>query len=339
MAAQAGGASRPATDQQSFAEANNLSPDALGALAIMSPKSPGLSTPPPKPAIPMSEDEIKNIANIHYAHSEAQGGMMNGEASEGLFSTLEGPAPKTPTEIIAAKDDPVRQFISQYNDARGQPLSLSDAEILYRQLGEKTNEVGLKPNGSMNAKGYALTNAQDTLMDYLKNNVKSTDLMGGQSGLQAWLNGQQSWSQAMKAADLQRIQAGAQMSQNPSTSYSNQIKNLLLNKKRIANYSDDEISALESAQKTGKGESALKVIGNRLIPMVAAGIGEVSGGPLTAAVLGGGAQLMSTGARSLAETIKAQKFSQVLKTVGSNVPPVTSEANEAFLKSLQKERQ
>lgn len=367
LLSQAGG-EIPAQTESSDRPIGAISSDAINALTLGSPVSPAshavafgqklangienigqvasdtlpnafvdeyTRTQQPEATAPMSSDDIKNIASTHFAHADELGATIPAEKTSQLFSQIAGPAPTTPAQVVLNKRSPVTQFLSDFETANNGPLTLSDAEGMYRDLGDRIDSVGLKDNGNYNSAGLALSNAQNQIRGFLKNSITSGDVGGGATGYEAWSAGQKAWQQAMKAQDLERIQARAQLSTNPTTAYQTGVRNLLLNNKKINLYSPDEVDALQASMKTGIGQDALNVFGSKLLPLGASMVGEAGGGPLGAAISGGIAHIGSTMSRNAASNMKAKQFAQALGQVSSNVPPVSENAAQAYARLLR----
>ena len=266
---------------------------------------------------------IKNVANVLYKRADDLGGAYGPNFIGKVFDDMTGPAPKTPTEIASAQNDPVRNIISKYEAARGQPFTLSDGQILDEKIGDEI-EKNTDPISGPNSDAVALKQAQSKLRDALVN-PDTKDITGTAEGAQALASARQAWSQAMKANDIQRIMTRAKYSQNPATVLQTGARNLLVSggEDNPRGWNDDETSALRDMANTGAGTNVLRMLGSRLVPYMGTAIGESVGGLPGAAI---GTAVGHTGAaiaRKGASAIQTGKAQNVVNILGKNYPKLS----------------
>ncbi|HEY4360343.1 MAG TPA: hypothetical protein VGN17_05220 [Bryobacteraceae bacterium] len=232
-----------------------------------------------------------------------------------VLDEIAGPTPKTPTEIIAAKSDPVKQFAAEFAGIRDQPFTLKDAQILDERLSSLADaEYGLK---GISKQGRDLLDAKAKLRNML-DNVPETEVVGGKEGYESLKDARAQWSQAMKMRDVERIQARAALSDNPDTTIKSGARSLLNNDSLMRGYTDEEIAALEDAAKTGTGTKLLKVFGSRLVPYVAGATTGMAAGPGAGIVAGGAGQVVSSLVRKAAAGAQETKLQNVIDVMAQN---------------------
>lgn len=266
---------------------------------------------------------IKGVANVLYKRADDLGATYGPNFIGKVFDDMTGPAPTTPTEIAAAQEDPVRNVLSKYGAARGQPYTLSDGQILDEKLGDAIDK-NTDPISGPNSDAVALKQAQTKLRDALVNPDPS-DIVGNTEGAQALASARQAWSQAMKANDVQRIMTRAKYSQNPSTVVQTGARNLLVSggDGNPPGWSNDETSALKDMATTGTGTNVLRMLGGRLVPYIGTAVGEQLGG-VPGAVIGTAiGHAGASGARSAASKIQMGKAQNVINTLGKNYPQLS----------------
>ena len=266
---------------------------------------------------------IKGVANVLYKRADDLGGSYSPNFIGKVFDDMTGPKPTTPTELVAAQDDPVRNIVSKYENARGQPFTLSDGQILDEKLGDAI-DANTDPITGPNSDAVALKQAQTKLRQALVN-PDPEDVVGAPEGAQALADARQAWSQAMKANDIQRIMTRAKYSQNPATVLQTGARNLLVSggEGNPRGLNDDETAALQNMAKTGAGTNVLRMLGSRLVPYIGTAIGENVGGLPGAAIGTAIGHAGAAAARSGASGIQMNKAQNVINTLGKNYPQLS----------------
>jgi hypothetical protein len=200
---------------------------------------------------------------------------------------------------------------------RDQPLSLQSAQEIDEALGGLIDkEFGVK---GLSKDGRNLLNLQSTFRDMIAN-AGANDVQGGTAGFEALSGARQAWAAAMKMDDLERIQARAELTDNPATSIKSQLRVLLSNRTKARGYSDDEIEALKDAANRGVLGGALHVFGSRLLPLMGAVTGGHTAGALGAVVGGGLTHGAASAMRSGAEALQAGRLRKAMDVVSQGVP-------------------
>lgn len=260
-------------------------------------------------------DAAKSVASGFYKAADDAGGVIDNPAP--IFDQIRGKDPVTPTEIVLAKTDPVRKFLSDFKDAASSPLTLSDAQGIDEELSNRIDGQFDRING-MSKDGYKLLDAQTKFRQGLAATPPQA-VGGGTEGYQAWQNGQAAWQQAMKLQDLERMQARANLTANPATSLSTQVKNYLTST-RSRSLSDDERTALTNVAQRGVIGDTLHVFGSRLLPFVGTMVGESVGGLPGAAIGAGIGHAGSALIRGANTALKNSKLTNAANIIGKGIP-------------------
>jgi hypothetical protein len=151
-------------------------------------------------------------------------------------------------------------------------------------------------------------------------NAGPEDVQGGTAGFDALTKARQAWASAMKMSDLERIQARADMMDNPATGIKSGIRTLLSNPARARGYSDAEIQALKTAADRGYIGGALHVFGSRLLPLMGAVTGAHGAGVIGAVVGGGVSHGLGEAVRGAAGRLQSSRLRNAMDAIGANVP-------------------
>ncbi len=298
---------------------------------LVAPSSNGLSIAPSTgsvPAvaqtatvIPRTAAEAKAVASAYYTKADAAGGELSPSFVNRFIDNVESAAPQTEAGKVIAGESPITTLVDRIQTLRDQPISLHGAQEVDESLGNLIDkEYG--PRG-LTKDGKNLLDLQTTFRDMIRS-AGPSEVGGGATGFDALNQARAAWAQAMKMADLERIQARAELTDNPATSIKSGIRVLLSNPTRARGYSPAEISALQAAGERGVLGGALHVFGSRLVPLAAAGATFGASGFLPALGAAGVMHVGSSLMRRGATAIQTKRMNNALSTLGSSVPPPPS---------------
>jgi hypothetical protein len=290
-----------------------------GPTADVPPQPSPAPAPQDMPRTVTTSDDAKKVANAWYKVAEAKGHdssltpEYSGKLLDDAMTSTQGEAGKA-----VAGDNAVTALQARLQTLRGKPLSLQDAQDMDEQIGGLiTKEYGLK---GLSKEGQQLEDIQKAWRDRI-NAAGPGDITGGQEGFDALAPARQAWSTAMKMADVERIQARADATQNPTTSFATQINNLINSATKSRGYSDEDIAALKAAADRGKIGTVLHALGNRLIPIAAgateAGTGGLTGG-LAAAMT---AHYVGGAFRDAGNALQTARINKAYRILGRNAGP------------------
>lgn len=274
--------------------------------------------------IPSSE-EMRAGASAIYKDAAQRGGLLPPETTNKILDIFKGEEPKTATEAIAAKSDPVKQFYEEYKSVTDKPLTLDDVQTLDEALGDKIDsEYTL---GRISKAGLKLQKAQNSFRDMI-DNLQENSISGGKEGFNALKDARKAWSASRKMSDVERIINRAQGMDQPANAIRSGMNSLLNNPSRLKGFTKEEISAIRQASKTGVVGGLLRIFGSRLVPIgtgVAgfvggAGLGGIPATIATAAL----SKLARTGALSLQE----KRTNALKKTIANPYTQIQSKRSK-----------
>jgi hypothetical protein len=279
------------------------------------PEQPALPAPA---AIPTTSAAAKDIASAYYKQADQAGGTLTPQFTNKFVDSVAKAMPQTEAGKAIAGDNAVTKLVGRLEAIKDQPLTLQAAQEVDEALGGLiTKEYGIK---GISKEGARLAEIQRGFRDQIQN-AEAGDVTGGTAGFEALGPARKAWSQAMKLADLERIQQRAEMTDNPATSVRTQIKTLLTNDAKSRGYSADERAALEAAAERGAIGGALHVFGSRLVPL-AVGAAGFSGGVLPGLAAAGVAHGASTLMRNAATGLAERRLNNAMTVLGRGVPPM-----------------
>jgi hypothetical protein len=290
-------------------------------------QSPTSAVPPqPAPVAPpqgmprtvTTSDDARTIANAYYKIAESQGhdSSLTPEYSGKL---LDDAMAKTQDEAgkVVAGDNAVTALQARLEALRGKPLTLANVQAMDEEMGGLIDkEYGVR---GLSKVGKQLVDIQNAWRDRIYG-AGENDVAGGKEGFDALAPARQAWSTAMKMSDLERIQARADATANPTTSFGTQIKNLVNSATKSRGYSDEEIAALKQAAERGTVGTLLHAMGSRLIPIAAgaaeAGTGGASAGLMAAITSHFGGERLRAWGNALME----RRVGKAFDTLGKGAP-------------------
>lgn len=307
---------------------NALSPQ-VAARAAENPAGPrtvvtsgpltGEILPPAKgAATPTTSAEAKQVASQYYAVADRSNSSLTPQFTNRFIDNITAELPQTEAGKVVAGQSTTSSLLDRLQALRDKPMTLQAAQEVDEALGSLVDkEYG--PRGP-SKEGVKLAGIQRAFRDQIEN-AGPGDVAGGAEGFDALGPARKAWSQAMKMADLERIEARSKLADVPTTSVKTQIRTLLNSATKSRGYSPEEIAALKDAAERGVLGSALHVFGSRLIP-IAAGAAELGTHGLTAGIAAAGtAHLLGAGMRNLEQGLQAGRLQRAYNVLGRSVPP------------------
>lgn len=228
------------------------------------------------PEIPSLAD-IKGKASELYKASDQSGGALHAEAfAKAIDEANKTSGFQSEEGKSFAGDNAVTKTLNDLETLRGKPLSLKGAGEIDDNLGDRISAAYRSGDNDVASK---LMQIRDTLRGTYKN-AGEADMINPQ-GFQQWRQGDQLWSAYRSMQDMQRIIDNAYMTDNPATAMKTGFRTLskAVNK-NPQGYTPEEVSAINSAAKTGIATGAMKILGSRLISGLTGAIAGSGGGPI-----------------------------------------------------------
>ena len=284
------------------------------------PEQPALPAPS---AIPTTSAAAKQVASAYYDQADKAGGTLTPQFTNKFVDSVAKALPQTEAGKAVIGDSVVTKLATRLQDIKDQPMTLQAAQEVDEAIGSLITKEYEAFKG-LSKEGAHLAEIQRGFRNDILNAAPG-DVSGGTAGFDALGPARKAWSQAMKLADLERIQQRAEMTDNPATSARTQIRTLLTNDAKSRGYSAEERAALEAAAERGVIGGALHVFGSRLVPLAAGAAGFSSGvlpGLAAAGVAHGASTLMRNAATGLAE----RRLNNAMTVLGRGVPSMPRNA-------------
>lgn len=269
-------------------------------------------------AISMTAADAKQAASSLYKTADATGGTLTPTFTNKFIDSVAAAAPQTEAGAAVSGQSAVSNLVERMQSLRDKPMTLQAAQEVDEALGNLIDkEYGMK---GLSKEGKQLQDVQHAFRDQIEG-AGPGDITGDSGGFGALSQARKAWSQAMKMDDLERMQARAAQTDNPTTSFRTQVRTLLNNRSRSRGYSEEEVAAVKDAADRGVIGGALHLLGSRLIPIIAGSVeagarGILSGaGAATTTYLGGAAM------RGLENQLAARRLSNAMTVLGRGVPP------------------
>jgi len=261
-------------------------------------------------AIPRTAAAAKDVSTALYKKAAQDGGVLTPEFTGKFADSVSKVLPQTEAGKMFAGKSAASDVMERVEKLRGRPLSLDEAQEIDEEFGNLIDKE--YRDHHLSKDGQKIAEMQRTFRDSIENAEKD-EIGGGKNGFSALKQARQAWSQSAKFRDLERIQARAELSPNPTTTTRSSLRTLLSNPTRLRGYSPDEVAALRKAASSGTLDKTLDFFGSRLTTLV----GALAGHGVPGALVGHG---VSEGARAVAGTRQARKMGDVMRTIGSRVP-------------------
>ena len=266
-------------------------------------------------------EEAKKIAAAHYARANEDGGILNPNFANKFLEEISVIGNQTEEGLDTAGKTTMAELKERLENRRDKPITLAGAMEMDKIFGDLVNkEFDLK---GLSEEGRNIFNLQTKFRDMIRD-AGPDDVIGGTAGFEALKQARAAWAQAMKMADLERIQTRAELSDNGATVVRSGIRNLLSNPSRVRGYTPEEIAGLKTAMNRGAVGSALAIFGNRLIP-IGAGMLGFSGGVVGSVMSAVGGSAVANAAQNLNTRHQLRRLGVAMEMLGEGVPPMPGE--------------
>ncbi len=320
---------------------NAFAPAASTEAAPVSATGIPRTAPPPTPpaastegapasatsAAPTTSDAARSVATDYYRtfdKAAQDGGSMAPAATNKFIASVEAAAPTPGIGQAVAGKNVITDLVERLQPYKDKPMTLQDVQDIDRQMGSLITE-NFRTNPDM---ARQLQDLQHGFRDQTSNPAPG-DVVGGQAGLDALAPARKAYQQSMKMETLERIQQRANDTDNPTTSVRTQVRTLLNNDRMSRGWTDEEKAALRSAADRGAIDAALHMVGSRLVPYVAAGVGS-SGGFFGTVASAATAHWLGGVARNVQNTRAASRMDNAMAVLGRSVPPRPIAPNKLF---------
>lgn len=290
-------------------------------------------------AIPSGAD-IDAQAQKGYDFADKSGSGVNAQGAGNYYDQAQAKAAQSPTDLLRNGPDSVQTYLNNMENARGQPLSIGDAQaedIKLRQNATKAYDTG------DNDLGERWNTIRDALNEHVYNQQDPALMTGGPEGFQALQEANRLKSQAYTIKGIENTINNGLSAEVPQQGIKQGFRQM---SKNIDKYgqkglSDETVAAIDYAGKTGALTGVLKAMGSKLGGAVGGAVGATMGtaipipvvGPALGGLVGTGIGL-GVGApfRAGAKAIQLSKANNVLRTIidrptftppslSSSVPP------------------
>lgn len=259
-----------------------------------------------------SVGQLKNAATAAYKAADDAGVIIKPETMENFSNGIKGDLAEF--GYHPNLQPKIATVLGELDRVNGQNVTAKQIQILRRM----SNAAKLSADPSERALGGQLVDKLDGLMEGLgPNDIVQGDASSAASNLQ---QGAQLWKQFRKAQTIDTASDKADLNAATSGSGGNlanttrqQIKAILVNPKKLAGYTTDEIEQMNKIARGGKLTNALRLIGKfspttGALPAMAGA--SAAGSGLTAALMTGNpgmaltglAPLIGYGAKALSDT-------------------------------------
>jgi hypothetical protein len=258
-----------------------------------------------KPAI--TQDMVRNVGSNAYKFVEQSGTGFTPALTDKVLGILDnGKQAPIAGKVLTSEAKDINGALSEFDDLKGSPLTITDFQKIDSNLGDKAAQAYVSGNAN---KGRILSQAQDQIRELVKSgNLAPADLVGPQEGVDALTQDAiPVWSTQAKMGDIQKIVDRANMMDNPSTGIKTGLRNLALNKNRMASYPPEIQKLIIKGATTGKIDDLLGVLGSRLNGIAGAAIGGIPG-----SIVSNLSSMAARGLRTGAKVGEAQAISDAL---------------------------
>lgn len=261
------------------------------------------------------KDEFQKRADQVYKNATNSGQVFdNGVANNFANSVESAKVPALPNGKYSTGGQYLNNILDQYSGYENKPLSITDVDTIDKNL---SGDISRAYKGGYNYEAGTLKDIQQGLRDSASASPAGADLA----------NARNLWSAGIRAGKVQSLVDNAQLTDNPVTSLKSGARGLYKSlQKNSQGFSPEEIQSVKQLAQTGIVTNSLRLLGSRLAPMIAAGVGGAAAGPAGALFAGGAEHVISGAARGLANKIQMGKADSALQTI-TNRPSVQAALN------------
>lgn len=197
--------------------------------------------------------------------------------------------PKGKLSKLAAKGDPIDDFLDRIKDFRGENLQIDDMAEYDSLLGDLAYSK-IDNMGNITSEGKKFLTMQrvlrDKVSDAMQLGKKGGLVVGDEQGLKNLAQGRAEWSRMLRMQDVERIIDNAQLMPQPQNAIKTGFRNLIKSDPKLRGYTKLEKDAILRAADTGFVTDKLKTLGSRLMPIGGAVTGGAPGALAAEAVSG-----------------------------------------------------
>lgn len=257
-------------------------------------------------SVPTS-DELRSAGGSVYKSIQDSGHQSSPEFAANYFTRITGKPPSSPAELVAAKTDPVRAFVNEWQSVSGKPMTPADVQLMDESLSSKIDQFST-PFGKLLKDGQKLYEAQTALREMAA-------MEGGTFSMTPVAR--KAWADSYKLADIERMVEKAEYAQQPTQAIQTALGQLIKNKNRFKAYSPTEQAAIKKAAKIGNAHDLMKTLGSRLLTVGATTAGGAMGG-IPGAVVGAlASHAGSSLAREASGAVQLGKLNDLSKMIGA----------------------
>jgi len=285
-----------ARDVAAGPEAFAGSPGDISSIPLPERAAPGYS--------PASSAAADAAAKYRYDYLKSSGLTF---ASDLVDSALDSVQPTSPRELARETTTgrtPVSDALDNLNTFRGQPMTIQQYQGMMEGLNARIRTLNTTDPSAAGQLRKIQSNLKDAFESAAPENISSGDI----ADMTTFKDANKSYQQARKMEDIEQMQATANRTSIPTTSFQSQVRAFLKNDNNTEGWTAEEKAALDNAADRGASGALMHLLGSRLPAAVATAIPLAleaygTGGAPTAAGLASGV-LSGTTAYGLSELFR-----------------------------------
>ncbi len=277
--------------------------------------------------VPTAAAEIRANASQIYQQAREAGAVLKSESVNNLVDDIAKMQPQTEAGKIIAGKSAASDLVERVKNLRGMELDLDSMQEVDKILGDMAEEARDAVTGKYSPEGKKILEIQHKMRDKIK-----TDAEG--SGVDIWKTANREWQRQAQMADIERILAKAETTDNPATSIRTAFGNIVSTPGRLNRFDAETQKAIRKAAETGVVTNVLRAGGSGLVPYVATAAGAVGGlpGAVISGVVGYGLQ---RGAKAGATALQKARYNNVVKAIaGGEDASLAKKAGDTVGKTL-----
>ena len=274
----------------------------------------GIEKPPIIPTI----KELGDLSTNLYAQSASEGGILPPEFANQFIKESNTVKPISEKGAAIRGKNPIQDVLDSIDTFKDKPFTMAEIDEVDKELTRKIN--------SFLDGGLATPESRDVqqIQNKFRELVDKTDL----PGVQSWKEAKNAFATKKRLEDIQDIFNNAKNRPNEATAIQAGFRRIAEDEGRIRGYSPEARKYIIKAARNNNGIDALKIMGSRLLPIIAGGSGG-GVGAVAATAAGGMA------ARNMAATIKASQGNKVASQITKDFMKKASPKTKADLMAEQ----
>lgn len=273
------------------------------------------------PAI-ASAEHLDALARPFYDEvDKAQGAIKPAKAAQAISSIYKIVKPRSQAQANAIKDDVAfRMYADHFYPLLQNPLTLRDVDYLDGRL-QTVISQNLKDKPAV----AQLQRMRKVLTD-LATKTEASDFVGGSEGFRAWKEGDRIFAAARAMKSLENVLEHAQSTQQPATTITTHIRNILKNPRTSNAFTKQEKEYLRQALDLGDIEDVVRTGGSRLNQIAA----TVQKGIAEGALVGGASRVVrEVGIKAKENAVRKAQQAITSRVLGTPLPPLQKGASGA----------